>query len=148
MNTPISPNGARAPSTGSSDPLIPVFLVQESDSFISEDIVAALRAMGPCRVIDVTDVDQIAPVLADEDAVTAAFLEISFEEVLACGIMSALVRCGARIILTTDSSGASDALAAGWGTLARPFNEPMIHEALSAHLVAEHRPKPLSQCAH
>ena len=125
-------SNATAPKT----PDVPVFLVQETDALVADDIIGSLRAKGQCRTIYARHPEDIAAALVGEPHLTAAILEIPFASVLAMQLDQALIALGARIILTAGANDEPDVRAAGWGMLVRPFTEQMIHDELAAPVVA------------
>ncbi|MHA7828142.1 MAG: hypothetical protein ACX93P_11355 [Roseovarius sp.] len=119
------------PYSDTLQPALPVYIVLESNALIAEDIIGSLRATGPCRVIRVERPEMLAPSLHTEPAVTAAFLEMPYRELMQSDLHQSLADSGARIILTIGEDDESVVLQQGWGMLVRPFTEQMIREALT-----------------
>lgn len=119
-------SGAMTPET----PTIPIFLVQESDFLVAEDIVGSLQSLGPCRAILVRHPIDVSSALASEHSVSAAFLEVPYVDVLNMKLDKILNELGALIILTTGADDECQVRSVGWGVLVRPFTEQMIHKEL------------------
>ncbi len=112
-------------------PDLPVFIVQDKDFFIGDDIAGSLKSRGPCRVVQITDPAEILPAVAREVHIDALFLEISHIEALEIGLDVALLLHDARVVLSAEVTEEAEVRARGWGLLRRPFNEAMIHEELA-----------------
>jgi len=112
------------------DPAQPVFLVFERDALIAEDIIGSLRDLGPCETIHVSDAEEVPRHLDIDRRISAAFLEMRYEQVIDLGLDRRLADHGARIILTIGEDDQKDATARGWGMLVRPFTDQMIRDAL------------------
>jgi hypothetical protein len=108
----------------------PVYIVLDSNILIAEDLCGSLQASGVCRVIRVLHPSDLRPVLDQEAHVSAAFLEMRYDQVLEAGVDQALLARGAKIILTTDEDDESKVLKHGWALLVRPFTEDMIRTVL------------------
>lgn len=147
MNSSNTPHGEDIEVPETVFPVIPVYLVQETDTFIAEDIKGALKATGPCRVISVRKAEEIAPALAQEGDVAAALLELSYRDVLQTGLADLLARHGTRIILTYGMLDDPDARAAGCGMLRRPFTEAMIHAELAPQGISVATPYDWELCS-
>ncbi len=130
MNTPESRSDAEDSLLSPAAQGVPVFLVQDTDAFIAEDILGSLKATGPCRVIDVRHPQDIATALAREPRLTAAFLEMDFGNVMLLDGAQTLLKHGAHIVLTKDQQDDDPVHSAGWSLLKRPFTEQMIHRIL------------------
>jgi hypothetical protein len=132
MNNLISPK-TRPPG---SEPLkpstVPFFVVQESNFLIAQDIIASLQSRAPCRTAHVIFPCEVMPALASESRVSAAFLEVSYDEVFALQLDTRLAELGALIVLTAEHTDEQQARSRGWGMLSRPFTEAMIHKELIA----------------
>ena len=111
--------------------LQPVYLVLERDALISADLAASLHALGPCRVINVTNPDCIGRALEGEERLDAAFLEMTYASFVERGLEDKLSAYGARAIFTVGEDDELAVRAKGWGMLVRPFNEQMIWDSLS-----------------
>ena len=68
------------------DPAQPVFLVFERDALIAEDIIGSLRDLGPCETIHVSDAEEVPRHLDIDRRISAAFLEMRYEQVIALGL--------------------------------------------------------------
>ena len=117
--------------TETSTAVTPVFLVLEKDMLIAEDIIATLKAMGPCRTIHVSSPDEIGAHLSVEARLTAALLEMQYAHVLEAGLDTHLAERGARIILTIGEDDMLHATERGWGMLVRPFTDQTIRDVLA-----------------
>lgn len=118
-----------APNRRSTTPE-PVYLVLERDIIVADDIAASLRVMGPCRIIHVTDPAEIAGHLDSVSRIHAAFLEMSFAEVVDSGLDLRLSRNDTGIVLTVGEDDAESARGRGWGMLVRPFTDRMIRDSI------------------
>ncbi|WP_239495858.1 hypothetical protein [Yoonia maritima] len=129
LTTPIAPSaGSPTPET----PAKPIFLLQESDFLIAEDIEGALQSLGPCRVIRVRHISEVVSNLASEKNVSAAFLECGYDDVIEMNLHKILNELGAHIILTAGAADEHKVRSMGWGMLIRPFTEQLIHKELKA----------------
>ncbi len=117
--------------TDTDDRALPIFIIQEGEEFIAEDIIGCLKAVGPCRVVHVREADAIAAALAQEPDASVAVLDLSYTEAAESAAVKALIAAGARIILTKSGADEREARARGWGMLARPFTDPMIRAELA-----------------
>jgi len=131
MNTLTPPNGAQVTESANGSPSAPLVFIQESDVFISEDIIAVMRAMGDCRIIHVRDVDDIAPALARAPQIAVALIEAGFADLMGGEAAQLLAKQGAKVILTAVSRDEQQISSAGWGMLRRPFSDPMLREELA-----------------
>ncbi|RFP91055.1 hypothetical protein DZK27_01950 [Rhodobacteraceae bacterium 63075] len=113
------------------DPAQPIFLVFERDALIAEDIIGSLRDLGPCETIHVNDPVEVPRHLDLDKRISAAFLEMRYDQVIELGLDRHLADHGARIILTIGEDDEKDAQARGWGMLVRPFTDQMIRDALA-----------------
>lgn len=112
------------------EPAEPVFLVFERDALIAEDIIGSLRDLGPCETIHVNDPDDVPRQLSADRRISAAFLEMRYDQVVELGLDRRLADQGAHIILTIGEDDETDAKARGWGMLVRPFTDQMIRDVL------------------
>ena len=111
---------------------LPNYLVMESNVLIAADICGALQAFGPCRVIKIRDVSELVGMVDSDEPVTAAFLEMRFEQAMNMGLTETYLLRGAKIILTVGESDEPAAREHGWDMLVRPFTEDMIHATLQS----------------
>ncbi|WP_306151770.1 hypothetical protein [Roseovarius sp. MMSF_3281] len=109
----------------------PVFLVLERDILIAEDIVASLKDIGPCQTVHVSDPQALIEHLSDYTRISAAFLEMRFDQMVELGLDRRLADMGARVVLTIGEDDESLALAHGWSMLVRPFTDEMIRATLA-----------------
>lgn len=108
---------------------LPTYVVMDSNVLIAEDICGALQVFEPCHVIRITNLTELAKVVASDTVVSAAFLEMHFEEAINTAFADTFVRRGGKIVLTV---GDTEKLTGqhGWSVLVRPFTEDMIHAVL------------------
>lgn len=104
----------------------PVYIVMDSNMLIAEDLCGSLQAAGPCRVINVSHPDELIRILDGETRISAAFLEMRYDQVLDAGLDSALSLRGARIVLTMGEDDEVKVVKQGWAMLVRPFTEEMV----------------------
>lgn len=109
---------------------IPVFFVLEQDALVSSDLIQALQARGPCRVLHVARPEEAAGALDGVRRVDAAFLAMRFDDARQSGLTGALGLLGARMVLTMGED-SDRVLDHGWHLLLRPFTERMVHETLA-----------------
>lgn len=109
---------------------VPVYLVLERNSLIAEDIAGSLRAAGPCDVIHVESSVEIASSLATHPRIEAAFLEMTYGQVVEAGLDKALLSNGAQIVLTVGEDDEANVQSLGWNMLIRPFTDDMIRHAI------------------
>lgn len=81
-------------------------------------------------MIKVPHPDELIRVLDGETRVSAAFLEMRYDQVLNAGADTALSLRGARIVLTMGEDDETMVVKQGWAMLVRPFTEEMIHGVL------------------
>lgn len=124
MKEPLMPYDERTP------PEPPVYIVMDSNLLIAEDLCGSLQATGPCRVISVSHPDELIRVLGDELRVSAAFLEMRYDQVIASELDGALGQRGARIVLTMGEEDEIRVAKQGWAMLIRPFTEDMVRGVL------------------
>ncbi|MBQ2261415.1 MAG: hypothetical protein II336_08615 [Loktanella sp.] len=110
----------------------PIYLVMESNLLIAEDICGALQAYGACQVIRITHPDELTQMVDSEQPITAAFLEMRYDQVLHMGLTESFLLRGARIVLTVGEGDEVAVQDHGWAMLVRPFTEEMIHAALQS----------------
>lgn len=111
-----------------SDP--PVYVVMDTNVLIAEDLCGSLQAFGPCRVITVPTVPELICALEREPLVSAAFLELRYDQLLQEGIDQVLLARGAKIVLTVGEDDESRVQKHGWSMLLRPFTEDMVRSVL------------------
>ncbi|MGX0978242.1 hypothetical protein ACSSVY_003982 [Roseovarius sp. MBR-51] len=124
MREPLMPFDETTP------PEPPVYIVMDSNLLIAEDLCGSLQAAGPCRVINASHPDELIRILEGETRVSAAFLEMRYDQVLDAGLDSALSLRGARIVLTMGEEDEIKVAKQGWAMLVRPFTEDMIRGVL------------------
>jgi hypothetical protein len=124
MKEPLMPYDERTP------PEPPVYIVMDSNLLIAEDLCGSLQAAGPCRVINVPHPDELIRVLEGEARVSAAFLEMRYDQVMKAGLDSALGLRGACIVLTMGEEDEIKVAKQGWAMLVRPFTEEMVRGLL------------------
>lgn len=108
----------------------PVFFVLEKDALVSSDLIQALQARGPCRVLHVARPEEAKGALDGVGRVDAAFLAMGFDDAMQSGLTGALRQLGARMVLTMGED-SQRVLDHGWHLLLRPFTERMVHDMLS-----------------
>ncbi len=112
--------------------LPPTYLVMESNLLIAEDICGALQAFGPCQVIRIADPSELTNMVNAEHPVSAAFLEMRYEQALTMGLQESFLLRGAKIVLTVGEGDEAAVQNHGWAMLVRPFTEDMIHATLDS----------------
>ncbi|OAO00064.1 hypothetical protein A8B76_14950 [Roseovarius indicus] len=122
----------RPKDAGQSAPgqMAPVYLVLERNSLIAEDIAGSLRAAGPCDVVHVQSSVEIANSLANHPRIEAAFLEMTYAQVVEAGLDKPLLSNGAQIVLTVGEDDEANVRSLGWNMLIRPFTDDMIRHAI------------------
>ena len=108
----------------------PTYLVLDSNLLIAEDICGALHAFGPCHVIKITEAAELTDMVETNEPITAAFLEMRYDQALSLGLTDTFLLRGAKIVLTVGEGDEPAVRQHGWAMLVRPFTEDMIHAAL------------------
>ena len=108
----------------------PIYLLLESDALIALDMIGSMEAFGPCRVLHLTNPDEVPKTLSSLSSLDMAFLELTCAEYLSLGFGPMLSALGAHTVLTIGEEDEPTVRAMGLGMLARPFNDQMIHDAL------------------
>lgn len=131
MNKTDSPEAANSAACTTQVPGRSVVLLQEPEILIAEDIIGSLRTSAACRVIHVTDADQVAAAFSAEPAISLILLAMSFADVRAAAFYGPLVAAGTPVVLTAVSRDEAEIRRAGWGLLRRPFSDQMLREELA-----------------
>lgn len=112
----------------------PVFVVMDSNVLIAEDLCGSLQASVACRVLSVSQPNELLRVVEQEPVVTAAFLEMRYEQIVQSGLHLILGERGARIVLTNGEDDDSMLQQHGWSMLVRPFTEEMVRLILARYI--------------
>jgi len=124
MKEPLMPYDETTP------PEPPVYIVMDSNILIAEDLCGSLQAAGPCRVLNVPHPDELIRALDGEARISAAFLEMRYDQVLEAELDRALALRGARIVLTMGEDDEIKVVKQGWAMLVRPFTDDMVRGVL------------------
>ena len=109
-----------------------IFLVVESNPIVALDLAQSIREVCPRAVIrSVTTAEAALVVLAEGDALVAAFLSLREERILESGLDRAVLTAGGRVVVVSAILTAEAARRRDWLLLAAPFRIEDVHQMVA-----------------